>query len=113
MDLKQYFRKVRETEASLADAYPVLISLETPDGGKAGVRTEVPRAIAAKMIVEAQAVLASEEEQELYRRESLAAKQAADKAELAKRVQVAIISDSDLERQITSRKSGGPSKDGK
>jgi hypothetical protein len=43
----------------------------------------------------------------------VAAKQAADKAELAKRVQVAIISDPDLERQISSRKSNGPSSSGK
>jgi hypothetical protein len=113
LDLKQYFRKLRETEACLTDPYPVVISLETADGGKAGVATEVPRAVAARMIVEAQAVLASEEEKELYRSQRVAAKQAAEKAELAKRVQVTIVSDTDLERQISSRKSNGPSNSGK
>jgi len=113
VDLKQYFRKLREAEACITEPYPVVVSLDTADGGKAGVMTEVPRAIAARMIVEAQAVLAGEEEKELFKRERLEAKQAADKAELAKRVQVAIISDTDLERQISTRKSSGPSKDGK
>lgn len=113
MDLKQYFRKLRETESCLTDPYPVVISLDTADGGKAGVPTEVPRVVAARMIVEAQAVLASEEEGELYRSQRAAAKQAADKAELAKRVQVTIISEPDLERSISSRKSNGPSNSGK
>jgi hypothetical protein len=90
-----------------------VISLETADGGKAGVPTEVPRHVAARMIVEAQAVLASEEEKESYKNYRIAAKQAIEKAELAKRVQVTIISDPDLERQISSRKSNGPSNTGK
>jgi hypothetical protein len=90
-----------------------VISLETADGGKAGVPTEVPRHVAARMIVEAQAVLASEEEKESYKNDRIAAKQAIEKAELAKRVQVTIISDPDLERQISSRKSNGPSNTGK
>ena len=113
MDLKQYFRKLREAEAFLSDPYPVVVSLETADGGKPGVPTEVPRHVAARMIVEAQAVLASEEETEAYRSQRIAAKQAVEKAELAKRVQVAIISDPDLDRQISNRKSNGPSNSGK
>ena len=102
MDLKQYFRKIRQVEASLADRYPIIVSLETPDGGKAGLIAEVPRETAAKMIVEGRAVLASEEEKELYRTQQVAAKAAAEKAELAKRVQIAIISDRDLKHRMTS-----------
>ena len=113
MDLKQYFRKLRDIEACITDAYPVVISLETPDGGKAGVPSEVSRSVAARMIVEAQAVLASEEEKELYKNERLAAKQAIEKAELAKRVHVTIISDPDVERQISSRKPNNSSNSGK
>lgn len=93
MDLRQYFRKIRETEASLTDEYPVVSSLETSDGGKAGIVSEVPRAIAAKMIVEGRAVIASEAERERYRQEQQDGKARAEKAELARRVQVALIAD--------------------
>ncbi len=93
MDLRQYFRKIREAEASLAHEYPIVSSLETPDGGRAGVISEVPRAIAAKMIVEGRAAVATETEQERYRQGQIDAKAAAEKAELAKRVQVAFIAE--------------------
>ena len=94
MDLRQYFRKIREVEATVTDQYPVVTSLETPDGGKAGRITEVPRAIAAKMIVEGRAMLATDAEREQYREQQEAAKAAAEKAELAKRVQVSFVSES-------------------
>ena len=97
MDLKQYFRKLRETEDSLTEPYLVIVSLETSDGGKAGSMCEVPRTVAAKMIVERRATLASIEQKELFFQQQEAAKKAAEKAELARRVQVAIIADSDLQ----------------
>jgi hypothetical protein len=103
MDLKQYFRKIRQVEAGLSETFPLVVSLETPDGGKPGLVSEVSREEAAKMIVEGRAVLASEEEKELYREQQARAKEAAEKAELAKRVQVAIISDRDLKHQIDSK----------
>ena len=34
MDLKQYFRKIRQVEAGLIETFPLVVSLETPDGGK-------------------------------------------------------------------------------
>jgi hypothetical protein len=58
MDLRGYYQKIREVEATIADAYAVIVSLETPDGGKAGTQTEVPRSLAAKMIVSGMAKLA-------------------------------------------------------
>ena len=98
MDLKQYFRKIRQIEATLVDRFPLVVSLETPDGGRSGLISEIPRAEAAKMIVEQRAVLASEEEKELYRHQQACAKEAAEKTELAKRVQIAIVSEPDLKR---------------
>jgi len=100
MDLKQYFRKVRQVEAGLIETFPLVVSLETPDGGKAGLVSEISREGAAKMIVEGRAMLASEEEKELYRQQQAQVKRAAEKAELAKRVQVAIISEHDLRERI-------------
>ena len=54
VDLRQYFKKIRDIESGLADLFPVVVSLETPDGGKAGIKTEVPSQVAAKMIVDSE-----------------------------------------------------------
>ncbi len=104
MDVKQYFRKVREIEESLTEPHPLVVSLETSDGGKAGTVCEVPRFVAAKMILERRATLASVEQKELFHQQQEAAKKVAEKAELARRVQVAIIADSDLQTTKTVSK---------
>jgi hypothetical protein len=62
MDLRVYYRKLRKIEAEIPEPYVVVVSRETPDGGKPGVKTDVPRSLAAKLIVEDQATLASPEE---------------------------------------------------
>lgn len=113
MELKQYFRKIRETEAGLSDTFPLIVSLETSEGGKPGVISEVSREIAAKMIVEGRAALASEEEKHRFREQQAVAKKAADQAELTKQVRVAIISDFDLPKQISDKKIDLPSTTGK
>lgn len=109
MDLKQYFRRLREIEESFVDKYPVVISLETPDGGKAGLITETSRHVAAKMIVESRAVLANSEQKTAYYEHQEATKKAAEKAELARRVQVAIISDPEFQAQVVAKKNSGSS----
>lgn len=91
MDIKQYFRKIREAEAAISEDFPVVISRETSDGGKEGIPTEVSRSIAAKMIVEGRAVLASERQAAEYRAQQRAAKESFDAAELSRKVQIAII----------------------
>ena len=40
--------------------FPLVVSVETSDGGKGGTKTEVPRRLAAKLLVEGQARLAYE-----------------------------------------------------
>lgn len=109
MDVRQYYRKIREVEADLHETYPLVISLETSDGGKAGLVTEVSRELAAKMIVEGRVMVADERERELYRQQQVIKKRASDKAELARRVQVAIITDPDLQSQISGKKAVDPS----
>lgn len=103
MDLRQYFRRIQELEKGLTDEYPVVISLETADGGKAGVVFEVSRANAAKLLVEGRAALASDEEKEAYVTAQASARAAIEKAELAKRVQFAVIPEADF-RQVSIRK---------
>lgn len=104
MDLKQYFRKMREIEGSISEPFPVVVSLETADGGKAGMLTEVSRSNAAKMIIEGRALLASESEKASYWEQQAALKSAAEKAELSKRVQVAILADPDMNTSLSGKK---------
>ncbi len=113
MDVKQYFRKLREVETSLTEAYPLVISLETSDGGKAGLVSEVSRAAAAKLIIEGRAVLADEKARAEYREQQAAAKKAAEKSELAKRVQIAILSEPETQSGLISKKNSDHSGGGK
>ncbi len=96
MDVKQYYRKLREIETTMSEPYALVVSLETSDGGKAGMVSEVSREMAARTIVEGRGVIANEQEKQAYLERQTAGKKAALKAELAKRVHVAIISDPDL-----------------
>ena len=52
MELREYYRKIREVEAELEDAFVSVVSKKTTDGGRGGVKTVVPRAVAAKLIVD-------------------------------------------------------------
>jgi hypothetical protein len=67
MDVRVYFQKIRKLEAQILEPYVVVVSRETSDGGKPGVKTDVPRRLAAKLIVEDQATLASPEETAQFR----------------------------------------------
>ncbi len=62
MDVRIYFQKVRQIEAAITTPHTVVMSLETPDGGKAGVTTEVTRIMAARLVAENKARLATDEE---------------------------------------------------
>ena len=62
MDLRTYYQTIRKIAAGITEEAAVVISRETSDGGRAGVKTEVPRALAAQLMVEGKADLASPEE---------------------------------------------------
>jgi hypothetical protein len=66
MDLRNYFQKIKQIEATIAEIFPLIISLETRDGGLAGTPTEVSRALAAKMIVDGLVRLAEPAEKQAY-----------------------------------------------
>ncbi len=104
MDLRQYFRKLREIESSIDEDYPMVTSLETAEGGKAGTVSEVSRYMAAKLIVEGRATLASPEEKQSYREERAVRKAASERADLARRVRVTLLNDSDLQKQLGETK---------
>ena len=44
--MRVFYQKMRQVEASLEEAHVVVISMETPDGGRAGVAAEVSKGIA-------------------------------------------------------------------
>jgi hypothetical protein len=69
MDLRAYYRKLRSIEAELREDSVVIISRETTDGGRAGVKSDVPRALGARLMVDEKADLATPEEAAEFRAE--------------------------------------------
>jgi hypothetical protein len=91
MDLRLYYQKIRDKQAEIGQAFPVIVSHETPDGGKAGTLTEVPAAIGAKMLVDGIARLARREEAEEFHLARAAAKQAVEAAMEAAKVRLSVL----------------------
>ncbi len=106
MDLRRYYQELRDTEGQIADEHVIVISKATEDGGKAGVRTEVMRATAARLLVENRARLATPTEVEDYRAALVNEKQAIETAQAAARLQLNVISDADL-RSLRERMKPG------
>ena len=96
MDLRVYFNKLKQMESLIEAAYVLVISHETPDGGRPGVATEVVREVAAKLIVEGKARLAAPEETAAFNESKAKAKEDIDRSALADRVQLTVVSDTDL-----------------
>src|SRR5437879_4902992 len=92
MDLTKYYKKIREVEASIAAEFPVVKSKETADGGKKGILTEVPRYIAAKLVVDGIAEVAEGPDLEQFRADQEEAKRVADQlAAAAAAMQLTVI----------------------
>jgi hypothetical protein len=91
MDVKKYFRQIRELQQELGPEDVVVYSLPTVDGGLEGVLTEVAPALASKLVIEGRARLASNEETERFRQSQREAALEAEEAALANRIQVQVI----------------------
>jgi len=98
MDLQVYYQKIRDVEAKIADEFPLVVSAETSDGGKGGTKTEVPRRIAAKLLIEGQARLATKEEAKAHREAVAEAKRSADRAAAAAKLQLTVLSTNELDK---------------
>jgi len=98
MDLKLYYQKIREIQAKIGEPHAVVVSNETQDGGKAGQKTEVSAALAAKMIVEGTAQLANADDARAFRQAMAETKRAADEADAATKMQVTLVPTADLSR---------------
>ena len=105
MDLRLYYQKIREKEASITEEFPVVVSRETGDGGKEGTQTEVPRRLAAKMVVEGQARMATAEETAGYRERQAEARRQIEQSAAAGRLQISVLSTKELEQlRLDARK---------
>jgi hypothetical protein len=91
MDLRAYYKKVREIENQLPSPFVVVVSLETPEGGRPGVLTEVVRLSAAKQIAEGRARAATDEESERFHLANHEAQLAAENASAMKKMQFIVV----------------------
>jgi hypothetical protein len=96
MDLRMYYQKLRKIEQEIADPHVVMVSHETSDGGRAGQLAEVSRTIAARLILEGRAHLATAEESAEFQASVQKALEEAQHRLMADKVQVNVISDADL-----------------
>ena len=108
MDLMHYYQKIRDKQSEIKEAFPIVVSNETADGGKAGVLTEVTPGIAAKMLVDGVARLATAPEAKAFRAAQVEAKRVADQAAAAAKVQFTVVSTTELDKL---KNNPGPAKD--
>ena len=106
MDLRVFYTKIREATDLIPGDFAVLVSRETPDGGKPGVTSEAAKAVAARMLVEGRARLATPEEVEAFRLREREMSLKAERDIAPARLQVAVLSEKDIE----ALQAGRPSK---
>ena len=104
MDLRSYYKKVREADSTLKGNDIVLVSLATSEGGKEGVLTEAPRTVAAKLIAEQRARVATEAEAEMFREEMRTARDEYERDEAARRVQLVMVPVSNARKSTKDRR---------
>ena len=97
VDLRLFYQKVRQLEKEIAGSHAVVVSNDTPDGGRPGQTSEVARGVAARMIVEGKARLATPEECARHQAEVARGIETAKRRELMGKAQVRLLSDSDIE----------------
>lgn len=90
MDLRTYYRKIRELAATLPDP-AVVVSQATPDGGVPGRLTEVPRDVAARLIFDGFAQLAGDAETAAFREEAAVRQGDEESRRAAARIQVNVV----------------------
>lgn len=93
MDLKGFFRKVREVEEKIHEVDVYVTSLATPDGGQEGVITQVARRVAAQLIVDGKARIPTTEELAAFLADEAEKRLFRNRQEAASRIQVQLVSD--------------------
>ena len=93
MNLRKYYESVKETRKSLSEPYVYLTSKSTPNGGVAGVVTEVETDIAAKMIVDGVASPSEEHEIAACKAKREADRIRAKEEEMRNRVRITLVNE--------------------
>jgi len=106
VDLRAFYQKIRQLETEIPGSHAVVVSNETPDGGRAGRISEVPKALAARMIVEGKARLATAEESTRHHAGLERAVEDARRAVLLGRASERLLSDADVEALRVALKPG-------
>jgi hypothetical protein len=91
MDLRQYYKRLHELEAKMTEAHVLVVSVESGDGGKAGVITEVTRRNACQLILDGRARRADENEEAAFRLEEEQKRAEFQRAKTASRVQFQMV----------------------
>jgi DNA-binding transcriptional regulator YbjK len=95
MNLKDYYREIDAVLATIESSFVRVVSLQTPNGGRAGVVSEVNRATAAKMIVEQSARLMTPEELAELTARQIEEQKRKELAELQDRMRVTLLADAE------------------
>jgi hypothetical protein len=106
VDLRAFFQNVRQQEKQIPGSHAVVVSTETPDGGRPGRTTEVAKDVAARMIVEGKARLATPEECAQHQAGVAQGVDAVRRREEMGRAHVRLLSDSDIEMLRSALKPG-------
>ena len=96
MDLRNYYKRLRELEATLPNRDVLVVSNSTPDGGREGIRTEVSRQAAAKLITEGRARLATRDEEADFRNSLIESRRQAEQLAAAGKIQLTVMSEGDM-----------------
>lgn len=91
MDLRQYYKKLHELEAKMSESHVLVVSVETGDGGKEGVITEVARRNACQLILEGRARRAEPKEEEEFRSDEILKREEFQRSKTASRIQVQLV----------------------
>jgi hypothetical protein len=91
MDLRQYYKKLHELEDKMPEAHVLVVSVESGDGGKEGVITEVTRRNACQLILDGRARRADQKEDDDFRLVEMEEREAFQRAKTASRVQFQMV----------------------
>jgi hypothetical protein len=113
MNLRTYYQQIRMVEDEIQEPWVVLVSMATPEGGSEGSMTEVSKSLAARMIVDQKARIATKDEVRAFRQFQREAQRRALERETAGRIQLTVLNTSDLKTVEKAGKSqpGEPAKD--
>lgn len=108
MDLRDYYKRLREVEATLPNRDVLVVSHNTADGGREGIKTEVSRETAARLITEGRARLATRDEEAEFQSALVEARRQAEQLAAAGRVQLTVMSEGDIRALRSSTKIAKP-----